>query len=184
MKKSTKKIMGVLLAAVGFIFIGLASYILVIQDEPTNIPLEGEDKNAALATVRTVIYEKKDNLEISSESSSCLDYGRGCTVTTPTITIDEKYEVVGWGEAEEAIYKEQEKITITKDITLYPIIKEKEIKETNIEVNNVCSKDLKCNIGNKVVDTACSQVGYVEKSSDEALEECTVNSGENNYQRL
>ena len=47
-----------------------------------------------------------------------------------------------------------------------------------------CSKDLKCNTGNKVVDTACSQVGYTEKASDESLEECTANSGENNYQKF
>ena len=187
MKKGMKIFMGVLLAAGGLICIGVASYILVFEDTATNIPLEGEDKNAALATVHNVVYTKGEALEVSSESSMCLDYGRGCTVTTPSIVTDELHEVVGWSEDKEGkgtVYKEETEITVSSDITLHAIIKEKAKSEIKLEIDNICSKDLKCNIGNKVVDTACSQVGYVEKNTDSSLEDCAANPGINNYQKF
>ena len=186
MKKGKKVFLAVLLAALGLIFIGLASYILFFE-ESVDEPLESTEKNAAVAVIRDVTYNKGNALEISSENSMCLDYGKGCSVTTPSIIAPEGYSIIGWSEELEGkgiVYEPEKEITIDKKMTLYAIVQEKEKTETNLEVGNSCSKNLKCNIGNAVVDTACSQVGYVEKASDDSLNDCTANPGVDNYQKF
>ena len=186
MKRVTKVILGVLLAAVGFIFIGLASYILVFEnDEPQT--LDGENKNAAVAVIHNIKYNKGNALDISSLSSMCLDYGKGCNVVLPSIIAPEGYEVVGWAEeldAKDKFYKPESEILVDEQMTLYAIVKEKIKEEIGIHVDNVCNKDLICNIGNVVVDTACSQVGYIEKASDTSINDCTADPGFDNYQKF
>ena len=185
MKQGKKVFIGVLLAAGGLICLGLASYILFFEDN-IDVPFESEEKNAALATVRTVTYIDTKELGISGESSMCLDYGNGCVVTTANILNQSEYSALGWAlekDSENITYKTEEDITIHKDITLYSVVKEKTQIEPSLENINVCNKNIKCYTGNSIVDTACSQVGYIEKESDDSLEECTVNSGTNNHQK-
>ena len=185
MKKGKKVFLGVLLAAGGFICLGLASYILFFEDS-VDVPFESEEKNAALATVRTVTYIDTKELGISSESSMCLDYGNGCIVTTANVLNQSEYNALGWSlekDSENVMYKTEEDITIHKDITLYSVVKEKKETKPSLENINVCNKNIKCYTGNKVVDIACSQVGYIEKDNNDSIEECTINFGTNNYQK-
>ena len=186
MKDKKRVLLIILFAAAGFICLGLAGYMLFFKSNDT-LPLDSEGKNASLATIHSISYEKGLSLEISSENSKCLDYGNGCMVNLPDISAPENYQVVGWCEDKDGngtIFDVKQEIKVSKDITLYAIIKKKDEVAKLTEVDNYCNETLKCSVGIKVVDAACSQVGYIEKETDKDLNDCTANPGINNYQKF
>lgn len=179
----------VILAAFGFICIGLASCSFIFKNDDNN-EIKGDDKNAAFASIHTVTYDKQNASSITSLSAKCLDYGRGCTVTTPNISVENGYVVIGWSKNKDGkggIFKVNEQIEITENTTLYAIVKENSNNTDNLKnfnIDNYCNETIKCKVGIDVVDVACSQVGYVEKATDENLSDCTANKGDNNYQKF
>lgn len=178
-----KRVGVVVLLVFSILIIGIGSYLMLFSKDDTKKDITGDNSNISTMEIYTVKYEINNAEKIDSTKASCLVENGKCKVLTPNIIAKEGSYVVGWAltpDSKEKIYAPLQEIELTKDITLYAIVKD--TNESNINVGTVCNKN--CNYNLSILNVACSQIGYYEKKTDSDLDNCTNNKGDNDYNKF
>ncbi len=104
----------------------VGDYVKISSNETFYAIIKKTNSNSSKTL--TVTFNKNKASSISKQNASCTTVSGSCYITLPSITAPYGYEVIGWDSNPNAItasYKSGSRISVSSNMTLYAIVKQK-----------------------------------------------------------